>query len=271
MNKIRAYILLSTIFWLSILFSYNQKVVHFFLPYAPDGDIEEPSLFLLKICLICIFTPLFIFLFPRWVSCFQKAKWVPDKLEAICIILIVTLHGVAILLPKVSFLWSGEDSVAEILSFIFPFFAAILTLRIAIKQVIISQKIYFFVFSLCFLLFALEEISYGQHFFNWEAPKFFANNIQNETNLHNFYILRPIYFIFCLIIAFIFSIFDIFQAKMPRFFEQISYTSNPSFMASFFIVLAVGSSLHGGELVEQSLSIMMIAFAIRNIKLNTSS
>jgi hypothetical protein len=146
MNKIRAYILLSTIFWLSILFSYNQKVVHFFLPYAPDGDIEGPSLFLLKICLICIFTPLFIFLFPRWVSCFQKAKWVPDKLEAICLILIVTLHGVAILLPKVSFLWSGEDSIAEILSFIFPFFAAILTLRIAIKQVIISQKIYFFVF-----------------------------------------------------------------------------------------------------------------------------
>jgi hypothetical protein len=42
-------------------------------------------------------------------------------------------------------------------------------------------------------------------------------------------------------------------------------------MACFFIVLAVGSSLDGGELVEQSLSIMMLAFAIRNTKLKASS
>jgi hypothetical protein len=185
--------------------------------------------------------------------------------------LIVTLHSVAILFPKVSIVWSGEDSVAEILCFIFPFSAAILTLRIAIKRLVISQKICFFVFSACFMLFALEEISYGQHLFNWEATKFFANNIQNETNFHNFYILAPIYFIFCLIIAFTFSIFDIVQAILPKFFDQISYVSNPSFMSCFFIVLAVGSSLHGGELVEQSLSIMMIGFAIRNTNLKISS
>jgi hypothetical protein len=273
MNKIRTYIALSTIFWLSILFSYHQQIVNFFEQFAPDGDIEMPSFFLLKISLICIFTPLFIFFFPRWVSFFQKEKWIPNKLEVVFLTLILSLHGMAILLPKVSFLWSGEDSVAEILTFIFSFSAAILTLRIAIKRVVISQKICFFVFSACFLLFALEEISYGQHLFNWETPKFFANNIQNETNLHNFYnpILLQIYLIFCLIIAVILSMIDIVQARMPKFFDQISYVSNPSFMAFFFIALAIGSNLNGGEVVEQSLSIMMIAFAIRNTKLKASS
>jgi hypothetical protein len=265
------YIVLSTIFYSSIFFSYKQQVVNFFLPLAPDGDIESPSLFLLKICLICIFTPLFIFFFSRWVSFFQKEKWVPNKLEVVCLMFIVTLHGVAILLPKVGFLWFGEDSIGEILSFIFMLSAAILTLRIAIERVVISQKICFFVFSVCFFLFALEEISYGQHLFNWEAPKFFANNRQLETNLHNFYYLGPTYFVFCLIIAVLFSMFDIVQARMPKFFEQILFVSNPSFMACFFIVLAVGSSLDGGELVEQSLSIMMLAFAIRNTKLKASS
>jgi len=31
-----------------------------------------------------------------------------------------------------------------------------------------------------------EEISWGQHFFNWNSPEFFINfNNQNETNIHN--------------------------------------------------------------------------------------
>jgi hypothetical protein len=214
---------------------------------------------------------LFIFFFSRWVSFFQKEKWVPNKLEVVCLMLISTLHVAAILLPKVSILWSGEDSVGEILSFIFSFLAATLTLRIAIKRAIISQKICFFVFSACFLLFALEEISYGHHLFNWETPKFFANNLQNETNLHNFFKLGPVDFIFCLVIAIIFSIFDIVLAKMPKSFDQISFVSNPSFMACYFIFLAVGPSFNSGELMELSLSIMMIAFAIRNTKLKAPS
>ena len=37
------------------------------------------------------------------------------------------------------------------------------------------------------LFIFLEEISYGQHYFGWETGDFFADNKQNETNLHNFY------------------------------------------------------------------------------------
>lgn len=36
----------------------------------------------------------------------------------------------------------------------------------------------------------LEEISYGQHYIGWNTPDVFANNLQNETNLHNFYTHR---------------------------------------------------------------------------------
>jgi len=36
------------------------------------------------------------------------------------------------------------------------------------------------------LYIGLEEISYGQHFFKWGTPEFWAHfNDQNETNLHN--------------------------------------------------------------------------------------
>jgi hypothetical protein len=41
-------------------------------------------------------------------------------------------------------------------------------------------------FALGALFAGLEEISYGQHFFGWHSPRWFAEqNAQNETNLHN--------------------------------------------------------------------------------------
>ncbi len=40
-----------------------------------------------------------------------------------------------------------------------------------------------------FLIF-MEEISWGQHIFDWATPETFSGNIQSETNLHNFYTNR---------------------------------------------------------------------------------
>jgi hypothetical protein len=38
-----------------------------------------------------------------------------------------------------------------------------------------------------FFLDAMEEISWGQRIFGWTSPELFADNVQDETNLHNFY------------------------------------------------------------------------------------
>ena len=46
--------------------------------------------------------------------------------------------------------------------------------------------IYFILISL-FLLNAMEEISWGQRIFGWETPQTFEGNVQNETNLHNYF------------------------------------------------------------------------------------
>lgn len=39
-------------------------------------------------------------------------------------------------------------------------------------------------------LLLMEEISWGQHFISWATPEAFTGNIQNETNIHNFYTNR---------------------------------------------------------------------------------
>ena len=42
------------------------------------------------------------------------------------------------------------------------------------------------IFFLGIIYYFLEEISWGQHFFNWKSPLIFINlNEQKETNLHN--------------------------------------------------------------------------------------
>jgi hypothetical protein len=46
--------------------------------------------------------------------------------------------------------------------------------------------IYFILISL-FFLNAMEEISWGQRIFGWETPQTFEGNVQNETNLHNYF------------------------------------------------------------------------------------
>lgn len=44
--------------------------------------------------------------------------------------------------------------------------------------------------SLTLLILLMEETSFGQHYLGWATPDQFAANIQNETNLHNFYTYR---------------------------------------------------------------------------------
>jgi hypothetical protein len=55
-----------------------------------------------------------------------------------------------------------------------------------------SIRLLYLVFAAGALFAALEEISYGQHFFAWETPRWFAErNAQQETNLHNLFADRP--------------------------------------------------------------------------------
>jgi hypothetical protein len=50
----------------------------------------------------------------------------------------------------------------------------------------------YLLFALGALFAGLEEISYGQHFFGWQSPRWFAEqNAQRETNLHNLFGDRP--------------------------------------------------------------------------------
>ena len=84
----------------------------------------------------------------------------------------------------------NENGIVENLQ-IFFLIIAIINSFIFLKKISIyrtSRFIVFFiyVYFIGLLYFFFEEISWGQHFFNWETPDIFDNlNKQKETNFHN--------------------------------------------------------------------------------------
>jgi hypothetical protein len=60
----------------------------------------------------------------------------------------------------------------------------------------VGFRLLYLLFALGALFAGLEEISYGQHFFGWRSPHWFAEqNAQHETNLHNLFADRPAKFL----------------------------------------------------------------------------
>ena len=87
------------------------------------------------------------------------------------------------------FIW-GENRIVENIQIILIFYT-IINIFFFIKSINKKFKerkylILFFIYFFGLIFFFMEEISWGQHFFNWNTPLFFKEiNHQNETNFHN--------------------------------------------------------------------------------------
>ena len=88
-----------------------------------------------------------------------------------------------------TYIWK-ENGLVENIQIIF-LLISILNFIIFIKKKIGYDTLKFFryfifLYFIGLLYYFFEEISWGQHFFNWSSPTFFINmNHQGETNLHN--------------------------------------------------------------------------------------
>lgn len=160
--------------------------------------------------------------------------------------------------------YTTEKDILEIITFVFAFLSAI----IFFISGFLKLRIAFFV-GFCFLIFAFEEISWGQSFLNFNSPKFFEKyNYQQETNLHNF--LNPIfpilYVIFNLLLLSSLTWFS--QIKKFSFFYElpsVSFMIRVSNYYSLWIIplfLSFTSIYPGNEFVEQQWSIFGLCFSV---------
>jgi len=180
-----------------------------------DGVIDDSQVFILKITMaffICIGFLISIILvfnlhekFNKFLATTFDLKKIEDTFLTDIQISSKTFSKkvfiyltVFVLLFHMKLLLTGEPEEESIVEHISSFFFLLSTVLLILvlfnlkyfkapktdKRIV---KYWILLCALALLFVFAEEISYGQHIFNWESSGVFkAQNFQNETNLHNF-------------------------------------------------------------------------------------
>lgn len=161
-----------------IIFGYDELVAFLEKYISPDGHLSSPKAIIFLVLIEPVIIPvIFLSTFTKWKF---PLKYLPYYL---------TLFGVHLLLFTlfINFVLVDlpmEDSILEWGTAVLALIASVLFFTSGM----LGSR---FAFTLCFawLIFALEEISWGQRIFNVESTGFFLDyNLQQETNIHNFFI-----------------------------------------------------------------------------------
>ncbi len=203
---------------------------------------------------------------------FYTDKKIASKTYAKRVFLISTLYAI---LMHLKLLLTGDpkqETIFEHLNSLLFFLSAIV-LFITLKNVktlkakpqglnIIRTWLVLCATALLFIF--LEEISYGQHFFGWEASGVFKeNNFQSETNLHNF--INPLFrFLYPAagigMFTILYLLWFYYKGKKPIWLEFLTPHKN-LFVLVFF--MACVSYIGHTETFEEMLSLFTLLYSLR--------
>lgn len=172
-----------------LLFAYDDFFAFLASRFAGDNAISNPHAVVISIYLLLgalIFID--VLLKGAWIYYEDEVpvSALPKRLK----IFYVAIIGVIIFsmaFHKVQAIY-GEDGLLENATALFAFSSGIIFLSLLryFKKPI--QKLYLYGFGAAAILFACEEISWGQRIFGWETPAYLMeNNVQQESNLHNLF------------------------------------------------------------------------------------
>jgi uncharacterized membrane protein len=128
----------------------------------------------------------------------------------------------------------------------------------------VISTVYIFLI-LIFFLNAMEEISWGQRIFGWETPQTFEGNVQDETNLHNFF--NDYYLLFYRLLVFfpIVLLISIWMEMNQRFLIlKRTMLPHPSLLVlSLLIALVSFVWFEEQELLEELFAVFFTFFSAR--------
>lgn len=162
---------------------------------SPDGDIQDRTRVLSMVGAVLL---ALAFLVPavleRWRSALadlERGSWWTEGSEVLLVLALVLIHATGIVYYDFwqSYALLGvyrEDGPLETLTALLAIGAAVLLL-VGLPRSDGSSRIFVGLVAIAAILFAGEEISWGQRIFGFESMGVFATaNVQGETNLHNF-------------------------------------------------------------------------------------
>lgn len=270
---------LSSVFWLILVlivsFINFDLLIEFLERYiSPDGHIEAKYAIVFKLCLCPMY---FFVVFVLTVNILKFFKLFPIKLSFYLLIYLIIFFTHLIIHLNASNIFNQtmiEDGFLEwatvsvsILATILFFFASAFGVRFA------------FFLGIFWLIFAMEEISWGQRVLAIESPQLVEKyNYQKELNFHNFLnpIISYLYLIFFLTITSIFTSFrtarllsSVYSLKSVSFVMKVGDKYNITVIL-IFCILASLTYFQLGEFLEEQLALIGLIlglFILRELKL----
>jgi len=124
----------------------------------------------------------------------------------------------------------------------------------------------------------MEEISWGQRIFGWETPEdLFENNVQNETNLHNFFNpIRPyLYGAGAALLAGLVAVSGYWKTLVRRDSASRLLLPHPAMLGLALMILAASgleifTGQRSGELIEHLGTVFAVLYSLRLAALTRS-
>jgi hypothetical protein len=121
--------------------------------------------------------------------------------------------------------------------------------------------------ALALALIALEEISWGQRIFGWEASGPFASNYQHETNLHNFFNpYMPFFFGGFTLALFVVTLVPGILVLVKKGTRWIwSVFPHPSLLG-VTVLIVLTNAIFDSELAEDLFAVWMLFYSVRIVR-----
>lgn len=253
--------------WIFVSFGHTQAVISFLEQNASsDGSLGQPAtLYIFAITLCFLPLALLISQFPNYYRDFLRSDWILERTEVFFIIFLLGFHFISIFVSDLREFYA-EDALLENMTAVFAFLSGLLlfySLRTLQER---QLRIFISFTAVLFLLFAMEEISWGQRIFSIETPETIKElNYQDEFNLHNLFnpLFFAFYIIFNLVVASYFLFMDKIEKYLPSEIRVFLKPRNSRFFAFVFLVLTAHCIIWKSELTEEIVSVLMLFASTR--------
>ncbi len=155
-------------------------------------------------------------------------------------------------------------------------FASAVLLSLAVWKLrkepgIAKSKYRVFLFGFYLMLIALfifdsgEETSWGQDFFHWRTPTLFAGNLENETNIHNYFNVYFKYAYIALSLILVIVLFSAWLESQQRWLVFNRFVlPHPSLLGLSIFIAFVAIVWYGDEeLLEEMIAAFALFYCLR--------
>lgn len=242
---------------------------------SPDGRITKPD----KVVLVILYGTLWIAVFfynhsygffrsvrtnPRWSRLSISAR-------LLFVISIFLMLNWAIFHDGAMY---KEDGFFESATACMALLAGVVFLCLPGRNLPWREKVTYVLLGVAFVLFAMEEISWGQRLFGWQTPEILERaNIQKETNLHNLlseYLFVPVNFFALLGLGVLYLNAKWLSGRGIRsgqpWLRYFTPRDEYYLLGYTFYLLSLASLAIGTEIAEEIMALLGLTVAIRHLK-----